>query len=111
MSTAPQLPKEISSDGREVFDWADRMSDHVQKLQRRRDVWGAILEGTTTCGSCVKWMTDACPREVQDNRRGHKVGPSCKAVKCNEFAMSSYDEKRIQGLRDEYATLSTGGAA
>lgn len=106
MSTVPQLPQAISNDGREVFDWANRMGDHIAKEHRRREVWAAIVSSTTTCGSCSKWMTNACPREVQDNRRGHKVGPSCQATKCSEFSMSSYDAKRVQGLRDEYERLS-----
>jgi hypothetical protein len=106
MSQAPRLPQEISPDGREVWDWAGRMSYHVQRLHRSREVWDAIVAGESQCGSCSKWMTGACPREVQDNRRGHTVGPSCKAMKCDQFAMNSYDRKRIDGLRAEYAALT-----
>ena len=102
----PALPQQISSDGREVWDWAARLSAHTQRLHRAREVWQAIQAGETTCGSCSKWMTDACPREVQDNRRGHKVGPSCKAVRCDQFVMNPSDAKRIAGLREEYASLT-----
>jgi hypothetical protein len=103
--SVPQLPQEISTNGQELWDWAARFSDYTQLLHRSHEVWNAIVAGENTCGSCSKWMTDACPREVQDNRRGHKVGPSCKAVKCNEFAMSQWDGKRIAGLREEYASI------
>lgn len=103
MSLLP--PTEISPDGREVWDWAARLSEHTQRLQRRREVWAAIVEGESTCGSCRKWMTGACPRERQDNRLGHKVGPSCKASKCDQFDMNKWDSDRLDGLRAEYAGL------
>jgi len=105
-----RLPQEISPDGREVFDWAQRMSDHTQRLQRRREVWKAIVDGESQCGSCSKWMTDACPREVQDNRRGCKLGPSCQATKCDQFTMAAWESKRIDGLKAEYAALCSATA-
>lgn len=105
MSDAPVLPRDISPDGREIWGWADKFGDYTQRVHRRREVWAAIVEADTTCGSCDKWMTDSCPREVQDNRKGHKVGPSCKSVKCNEFVMKAWDAKRLSGLREEYAAL------
>jgi hypothetical protein len=106
VTEAPRLPQEISTDGREVFDWANRMSDHMQRVARSREVWKAIVDGESQCGSCSKWMTGACPPERQDNRLGCKVGPSCQAIKCDQFAMNAYDRKRIDGLRAEHASLN-----
>lgn len=93
----------------QVWAWAERFSDHVHRIHRARELAAAIYEGETTCGSCSKWMTDACPREIRD-QRGTKVGgPSCKALKCNQFVMQQWDAKRIAGLREEYAALSRAG--
>jgi hypothetical protein len=102
----PTPPQEISSDGREVWAWAERLSEHTQRLHRRREVNAAILEGETTCGSCSKWMTDACPREVQDNIRGMKRGPSCKSLKCGEFVMKRWDADRLEALKAELSQLN-----
>lgn len=104
--TAPKLPTEISPDGREVFDWALRFSDHTQRIHRRREVWTAIQHGESQCGTCKKWMTDACPRERQDNTKGRKVGPSAGALKCDQHDMSAWDRNRIDGLKREYAALA-----
>lgn len=85
-------------DIRNVFGAFDRAA-------RRREIWQAIYEGENTCGSCSKWMTDACPREMRD-LRGTKVGgPSCKASKCGEFAMTTFSANLIAELRAEYAQL------
>lgn len=109
--SVPLPPQEISSDGREVWDWALRLSEYTQRIQRARELRKAISDCENTCGSCTKWMTDACPRESRD-RLGRKVGgPSCNAVKCGQFVMQQYDVKRLAGLRSEYdAILKATGA-
>jgi hypothetical protein len=105
MSTT-QLPQEISTDGRDVWDWAASVGDAMARIHRSREVWKAIVDGESQCGSCSKWMTGACPQERQDNRLGCKVGPSCQAIKCDQFAINAYDRRRIDGLRAEHASLN-----
>lgn len=105
MSTAPKLPQHISPDGREVWDLADRLSQHTQLLHRRRELESAIRTGPRECGSCTKWMTRDCPREAHDNRKGHSVGPSAKSPTCGEYEMKDYDAKRLDGLRAELASV------
>jgi hypothetical protein len=103
----PQLPSEISPDGREVWDWAANLSDRVALVARHKEIRAAILDAESTCGSCSLWMTSACPREVHDNRKGHKVGPSCKSPKCAGHVMQSWDVQRIEGLKTELSQIET----
>lgn len=97
-------PKEISGDGKEVWEWADRLSDHTQKLHRMREIRKAIHEANNTCGSCNMWMTSACPRE-KSTMRGYNVGPSCKSTKCSQFQMKSWDANRVEELKAELSAL------
>lgn len=107
MSEDLRLPQEISSDGREIWDWAARLSQATARAHRCRELSKAIREAENECGSCTKWMTDACPRERHDNKLGRKVGPSCKSLKCNEFVMKRWDADRIAGLKTELAQLES----
>lgn len=102
----PRPPEKMSSDGREVWDWADRLSAHTQLLHDRRVLSQQIHNTKTQCGSCSKWMTDACPRESQDNIRGHKIGPSCQAVKCDQFTMSPHDVKQLASAEERLAVMN-----
>jgi hypothetical protein len=104
-TTLPQAPQQISPDGREVWDWADRLSEYTQRLHRRRELAARIRAAETECGSCIKWMTRSCPRERHDNQRGRSVGPSSRDLKCQEFAMSASHEKHLAAAREEYAAL------
>lgn len=101
----PPLPSEISPDGREVWDWAAKLSERVAKVDRLKELRAAIRDAEGTCGSCSAWMTDACPRERHDNRKGHKVGPSCKSPKCDKHSMEPWDAQRIEGLKTELAQI------
>jgi hypothetical protein len=93
------------ADINEVWGWAERIGDQMQRKHRIRELRQAIIDGENQCGGCDKWMTKSCPREVQDNRRGHSVGPSAKSIKCNEFVMKRWDADRIAGLKAELAQL------
>lgn len=95
MSNVPPLPTEISSDGKEIWDWASRLSDQVAKAHKTRTLIAQIVELKTTCGSCNLWMTRSCPREVHDNRKGRSSGPSCRAIKCEKFVMSSLNARTL----------------
>lgn len=77
MSAAPELPAQISGDGREIWEWAGKLSDHVQRQDRIRKLTIQIAKVGTTCGDCDKWMkSKECPRE--HNVKGYSRGPSCK---------------------------------
>lgn len=105
MSEIPKIPTEISTNGQEVWDWADRFSDHVHRLDRMRQLRVAIAEIDTVCGGCEKWMTRACPRETNVN--GWNKGPSCKSLKCAEYEEKSWDAKRRTELQAELAELES----
>ena len=89
-----------------VWGLADKLSDQAHKAHQARKVWTAIVASETQCGSCKAWMTDDCPREIQDNRRGGKVGPSSQALKCGQFEIKAWDKQRLAELREEYAELT-----
>ena len=99
-------PAEMSADGREVWAWADRLSERVHLTDELRRAREQLHNTLNTCGSCASWMTRGCPRERHDNRTGRSAGPSCGAIKCNEFIMSPLnamtvplDEAKIAELR------------
>ena len=99
----------------QVFDWANRLTERANRVHRLRELSQAIHDGENHCGSCEKWMTDACPHERRD-KRGQKIGgPSCRNFKCGEFVMQDWDAKRIAGLKaelaDVHAKLATKDAA
>jgi hypothetical protein len=106
--TAPTLPAEISPDGREVWDWAGKLSEHTHRLDRIRKLRARIIVIGSVCGDCDKWMKSSqCPREVS-TMSGYNKGPSCGEFKCNSFVESVAATK----LRDELsAELSTELAA
>jgi hypothetical protein len=84
MNNIPQLPQDISSDGREVWDWADKMAQVVAKNQKIRDLRAKLAKNAKECGDCDKWMKSRfCPREKNVN--GRNVGPSMSSPICNEF--------------------------
>jgi hypothetical protein len=98
--------QEASPDGREVWDWASRLSDHTFRLHRIRELSASIRSCESECGSCSKWMTKGCPRERHDNRIGRNVGPSSRDMNCAEFTMSASSAQWLASLRDELAALA-----
>ena len=96
MVRAPALPVEISPDGREIWDWAGKMSDRLHAMDELARLRIQAHNTRNTCGSCSAWMTSACPREVHDNRRGRSQGPSSMATKCDRFKISSADAKSAE---------------
>ena len=86
-------PVEISSDGREVWAWANRLSERVHLTDELRRASEQLHNTLNTCGSCASWMTRGCQRERHDNRTGRSAGPSCGAIKCSEFVMSQLNAK------------------
>lgn len=94
--SAPQLPQQVSSDAREVWDWAARFSDHVHRLDKIRTLRAQIAAVGLTCGDCDNWMKSRqCPKEWNDN--GRQRGPSMAAPRCGQFVLDRFAAK----LRDE----------
>lgn len=104
MSEIPQLPKTVSNDGREIWDWAGRLGEWTARQHRKQELRRAILQ-SKECGSCDFWMTSSCPREKHDNRLGRSVGPSCRGAICEKFSMKSWDVERVEKLQAELASL------
>lgn len=101
---APTLPSEISPDGHEVWDWAARMSEHVQRMDRVRRLTADIAKIGRTCGDCDKWMKSReCPREV--NVGGRSRGPSCASPRCGQFIEDRFSTKRRAELAAELASI------
>lgn len=88
-----------------VFDWADRLSDHAQRVHRMRELRAGINEIGAVCGGCNNWMTRACPRER--NVKGMNHGPSCKSLVagCPVFSLKNWDAERKEGLIEELKKL------
>ena len=83
----PQIPKYVSPDGEELWDWAGKFSQHVHLLDRRRVLHDDLRKLKMECGSCSYWMTSDCPRE-QSSMTGYNQGPSIAAPICQKFVMA-----------------------
>lgn len=100
-----RAPTEVSPDGREIWDWADRLSDRVQIVDEIKRLRLQLHNARTTCGSCDMWMTKACPREVHDNRKGRSQGPSSMAIKCDRFSISRSSATSAIAAEEKIAEL------
>lgn len=101
---APKLPAEMSPDGREVWDWADRFSRHVHRANEIARLRREIGETGTECGDCDKWMKSReCPRERNVN--GQTRGPSWGAPICGQFVEAASAAKRRNRLQAELTAL------
>lgn len=105
MAEFPSLPIEISNDGREVWDWAHKLSERVQLIDKLKRLRGQAHTVRNTCGSCTAWMTRDCPKEVHDNRSGRYNGPSSGATKCSRFSMSNTYSKMIERIDSEILSV------
>ena len=106
MDQVPQLPAEISPDGREIWDWASKLSDLAQRRDEAAKLAVQIRNMETTCGCCSRWMTRDCPRERHDNKKGRSVGPSSMHAKCGQFDMNSLTRKELGPAKEKYARLT-----
>ena len=98
-------------EAQDVWDWADRLSDRVHRAEELQRLRTQVRNVQTTCGSCVFWMTDLCPRETHDNRTGRKHGPSMNAIKCDRFRMSGSDAANVERAQKRIAELANDGGA
>jgi hypothetical protein len=78
---------DVSNDGKEIWDWADRLSDRIHLVAEIKTLSTQIHQMQTTCGSCSYWMTSSCHLERCD-QRGRKTGPSSQATVCGKFVMT-----------------------
>lgn len=101
----PELPSDMSSDGREIWDWAAKLSEHTQLLHERRTLNAQILAARTQCGSCEDWMTRQCPREKHSNQTGRSTGPSSLTIKCVQFRMTRHTEKSVAKAQEKLAAI------
>ena len=102
--TPPALPDNVSSDGREIWDWAAKFASHVHRMDEidrlKREV-GAIGR---SCGDCDRWMKSRdCPQER--NERGRRSGPSMNAPRCGRFLEDRSAAKRRAELTAKLAVL------
>lgn len=102
----PALPAHISSDGREVWDWAGKLSEHVHRLDDMRRIGAEIRTTGTTCGDCDLWMKSSqCPKERNVN--GRNQGPSCNTAKCVKFVETTQATRRRTELQERLSALES----
>lgn len=98
MSGRPQLPTQVSPDGREIWDWAAKLSEHTQRQGKIRQLKAEIAK-PLRCGDCYWWMKSRdCPREVNVN--GRNRGPSMNDWPCSKMQ----ETKESAGLRERRKT-------
>lgn len=85
----PSLPQQVSNDGREIWDWAAKLSRISALQQKASELRKSLRESNKVCGGCTKWMTDACPKEKLQ-RNGYKRGPHMKEPGCMQYAENSW---------------------
>ena len=108
MTAVPPLPTEISPDGREVWDWAARLSAQAQKADEVKRLTKQIQNAETQCGSCAHWMTRQCSREQHNNKTGRNTGPSSQSLKCEKFAMPPRQAKELEAAKAKLSKLISG---
>lgn len=93
--SAPELPATISPNGKEVWDWAAKFSEHVHRQDKIHKL-KAEIAAPLRCGDCYWWMKSRdCPREVNVN--GRYRGPSAGDTPCAKMQ----ETKQSIDLRDE----------
>jgi hypothetical protein len=110
VAAVPKLPDDISPDGREIWDWAARLSDQVQRADEIKRLRQQITNAETQCGSCAHWMTGQCPREQHGNKTG-RTGPSSLSVKCEKFSMPAWQTKELDAAKSKLSKLVAGAAS
>ena len=54
----PQLPQHVSSDGREIWDWAAQLGQFAARADRLRQLRADLNECGQRCGDCFKMLQD-----------------------------------------------------
>lgn len=103
---APQLPQNISNDGREIWDWGMKMSEHIHRQAEINRLTRQIRLQGTKCGDCYKWMkSQYCPRERR-NSKGRREGPSMNAPICTQFEECPRTTEWREELKAQLAKLT-----
>jgi hypothetical protein len=98
----PSLPRDISPDGREIWDWAAKLSAYTQSVHEIRRLANDIARIGKRCGDCDKWMKSReCPAERNIN--GLSRGPSCEGFICSQFIEAASATKRRAELQEQLA--------
>jgi hypothetical protein len=103
----PSLPKRISPNGQELWDWAGRLSEHIHRTDSQRRLRQQLRALSSECGSCRYWMTKECPRETPHGMTGYSKGPSMGASICSKFAMSPASAVLKQTWETELLAIDT----
>ncbi len=101
MSAPPPLPREVSANGAEIWDWASRLSAWTHRQHRIRELRADIAR--VACGGCAQWMTRQCPRE--HNANGYSRGPSMNAAPCGQYAEKASTAETREKRRSELVAL------
>lgn len=103
MADPPRLPEKVSIDGREIWDWAGKMAEHMNRQAKMSELRTQLSQVGTVCGDCCKWMhSNSCPRETNVN--GRRRGPSMNAPICNQYVeKQSSSEWRVELQKRLYA--------
>lgn len=103
------LPAEISPSGVELWDWAGKLGDALQRQARLNALRAELRACGTLCGDCEKWMKSReCPRERPGTgkRAGFSVGPSMNDRICGEYVEKLDTTQRRARYEAEMASLS-----
>lgn len=84
-----------------IFDWAEALGKSVRLSNEISALREKIRIERDCCGSCIHWMTRACPREKHDNMTGRSRGPSMVSLKCGSFFMKPISATLIVELEKE----------
>jgi len=100
---APKLPTQVSPDGREIWDWAAKLSEHTQRLAKVQQLKAEIAK-PLRCGDCYWWMKSRdCPRERNVN--GRNRGPSMNDWPCGKMQETADSIERREKHKAELAAL------
>lgn len=100
-----QLPSEISSDGRELWNWAAQFSAAINKQDAINKLERQIASVGTKCGDCSRWMRRDCPKE--QNVNGRNKGPSMSSTICDAFMEAANATKWRMALEGKLKELQT----
>jgi len=101
----PPRESEVSPNGQEIWDWADRFSREVHRRHKMRELQARIRDIGTKCGDCGFWMKKGqCPKELGTM----KGGPTSGDMRCRTFTEARSATSLRATLQSELAALSDG---
>ncbi len=106
MSDDLSLPTHVSPDGRELWDWAGRIGQAIQR-QDEMDRLRRKIRESGRCGECYHWMHSGdCPRE--HNVNGYSRGPHMDECPCKQFVWQQTYKDLLEKRKMELAALEAG---